>query len=298
MVYRLYEPDYIDSFAQFATTRVAGEKKDGPHPHPQSYLNLEFIHNNIHNWTGGFGKYTGHMAEVAVAGLDPIFFMHHCNVDRQFALWQALNPDDNKPQNWFANLDPPYYDDGTWTIKQDAVDTPQTALAPFHKNETGECFNSDDVKNWMKLGYSYPELQPWLEKYKDEQGNFVYAKYAQDIRDQLKVLYQPPTSPTLHASVKWDIIVNITYDRYISPVCYADHILIFVHFFALVLIVFLFCLFLLFFFLAFLSILFVFPSFLLSFYFFPLFSLYTCFCCHRLIPPLFFRSSFSFLSFL
>ena len=227
MVYRLYEPEYISSFAQFATTRVAGEKKDGPDPDPQSYLNLEFIHNNIHNWTGGFGKFTGHMAEVAVAGFDPIFFMHHCNVDRLFALWQALNPDDNKPQNWFADLDPPYHDDGTWTIKQNAVDTPQTALAPFHKNEKGECFHSDDIKDWMKWGYSYPELQPWLEKYKDEQGNFVYAKYTQDIRNQLSVLYQPPTSPTLHGSVKWDIIVNITYDRYVTPTHDADHITLF-----------------------------------------------------------------------
>ncbi|KAH6627480.1 common central domain of tyrosinase-domain-containing protein [Chaetomium tenue] len=210
MVYRLYEPDYIQSFAQFATTKLAGEKKDGPHARPESYLNLEFIHNNIHNWTGGFGEHTGHMAEVAVAGFDPIFFMHHCNVDRQFALWQALNPGNGK--NWFDNHVPPFYDDGTWAIEQDKVVTPQTTLAPFHKDAAGTCFTSDDIRDWTKLGYSYPELQPW--KYKDEDGKIDHAKYTADIRSQLSVLYQPQGSPTLHESVKWDIIVNITYDRF------------------------------------------------------------------------------------
>lgn len=28
-----------------------------------------------------------------VAGFDPIFWLHHANVDRIFALWQALYPD-------------------------------------------------------------------------------------------------------------------------------------------------------------------------------------------------------------
>jgi tyrosinase len=135
MVYRLYEPDYITSFAQFATTRVPkGEKRD-----PKAYLNLEFIHNNIHNWTGGFGTFMGHMTEVPVAGFDPIFFMHHCNIDRQFAIWQALN--ENNPNNWFDHLEEPYDDDGTWNISPQTIVTPQTPLAPFHKNRQGDCFS-------------------------------------------------------------------------------------------------------------------------------------------------------------
>lgn len=28
-----------------------------------------------------------------VAGFDPIFWLHHANVDRLVAMWQALNPD-------------------------------------------------------------------------------------------------------------------------------------------------------------------------------------------------------------
>jgi len=72
MVYRLYLPDYISSFTQFATTKYRPGKNA-----PSAYLSLEYIHNNIHNWTGGFDNYIGHMTEVPVAAFDPIFYMHH-----------------------------------------------------------------------------------------------------------------------------------------------------------------------------------------------------------------------------
>lgn len=33
------------------------------------------------------------MAYPEVASFDPIFWLHHAQVDRVFAMWQALNPD-------------------------------------------------------------------------------------------------------------------------------------------------------------------------------------------------------------
>ena len=65
---------------------------------------LEAIHDGIHVDVGG------DMSDPAVAGeyilslsitflflfsssaFDPIFFLHHCNVDRLLSLWAALNP--------------------------------------------------------------------------------------------------------------------------------------------------------------------------------------------------------------
>jgi tyrosinase len=32
------------------------------------------------------------MGHPGYAAFDPIFWLHHCNVDRIFALWQVLNP--------------------------------------------------------------------------------------------------------------------------------------------------------------------------------------------------------------
>ncbi|KAK0629237.1 common central domain of tyrosinase-domain-containing protein [Bombardia bombarda] len=201
MVYRLYLPDYIDSFTQFSTTKF---KKT---PSPASYLNLEYVHNNIHNWCGGFDDYAGHMSEPPVSAFDPIFWIHHCNVDRQFALWQAINV--NNKKNWFEDPDEQLKDDGNWSIPADAVDTPTTALAPFHKDTQGTYFTSDDVRDWIKWGYSYPELQPWLEKYK-KNGVFNQDLYVNDVKYEIKQLY----SPSERAQYTADYIINVKYKRF------------------------------------------------------------------------------------
>lgn len=63
---------------------------------------LEAPHNDIHLSVGGFDIPTqgesgqvaganGDMGENNTAAMDPIFFFHHCNVDRMFWLWQKQN---------------------------------------------------------------------------------------------------------------------------------------------------------------------------------------------------------------
>ena len=146
------------------------------------YLSLEGIHNNIHESVGGLG----HMAVVPVAAFDPIFWLHHANVDRLYAIWQALYPD-----KWF-NPDAAFMsqrtDTGTWTNPVGLYDTPQTALTPFHTDANGTYWNSDKQRDWLKLGYSYPELQPWQPKY-NVNGKFNQAAYQKDIRAQIDRLY-------------------------------------------------------------------------------------------------------------
>ncbi|KAJ7480969.1 common central domain of tyrosinase-domain-containing protein, partial [Mycena latifolia] len=70
---------------------------------------LEAIHNDVHNYVGG----NGHMSDPAVAAFDPIFFLHHGNVDRLLALWSALNPG-----VWVTSGEAT---GGTWTIRPDAT---------------------------------------------------------------------------------------------------------------------------------------------------------------------------------
>lgn len=43
------------------------------------------MHNGMHNWIGGPG---GHMTSPAVSPFDPFFYLHHCNIDRLWAMWQ------------------------------------------------------------------------------------------------------------------------------------------------------------------------------------------------------------------
>jgi hypothetical protein len=43
------------------------------------------MHNGLHGWWGGPGQ----MSFPSVSPFDPIFYLHHCNIDRLWAMWQA-----------------------------------------------------------------------------------------------------------------------------------------------------------------------------------------------------------------
>ncbi len=44
---------------------------------------LEFAHNNVHGWVGGT------MADIFIAPADPLFWLHHAQIDRLWSIWQA-----------------------------------------------------------------------------------------------------------------------------------------------------------------------------------------------------------------
>ena len=46
----------------------------------------ELVHNSVHVWVGG-------SMATSTSPNDPVFFMHHCNVDRLWAIWQLQHPD-------------------------------------------------------------------------------------------------------------------------------------------------------------------------------------------------------------
>jgi hypothetical protein len=43
------------------------------------------MHNGIHTW---FGSGSSHMATLTGSPFDPFFYLHHCNIDRLWAMWQ------------------------------------------------------------------------------------------------------------------------------------------------------------------------------------------------------------------
>lgn len=60
-------------------------------------------HNNVHNICGGGG---GHMSN-AMSPLDPVFWVHHCNVDRLWAQWQDAG---NRTPTLAGNYGGQFYD--------------------------------------------------------------------------------------------------------------------------------------------------------------------------------------------
>ncbi|GBB89953.1 hypothetical protein RclHR1_01680024 [Rhizophagus clarus] len=151
----IYQVFLVDDWLKFSSH---GWNADPDHKEINSYghfSSIEVVHDTVHLAVGGHG---GHMANPEIAAFDPIFFLHHCNVDRFFAIWQALHP-----EVWVAESDQTA---GTFTASADVKINAQTPLTPFRKSDKeNEFLNSDDVSNthWQvqirvkkhQLGYPF-----------------------------------------------------------------------------------------------------------------------------------------------
>ena len=85
------------NFTNFAVDH--GTESFGGHPPPQSFLfgALEATpHNNIHAAIGGAN---GLLTNLFYAARDPLFFFHHCNIDRLWESWLAAGLGRANPVN-------------------------------------------------------------------------------------------------------------------------------------------------------------------------------------------------------
>lgn len=115
-----------------------------------SGASVESIHDGIHVWTGGD---LGHMSSVPYSSFDPIFFLHHTNVDRLFAIYQAINP-----RNYVT---PQRNGGGTYGINPDRIDRATSYLEPWLKRGGGR-FSSNDVRDTGVFGYGYADVPKHL----------------------------------------------------------------------------------------------------------------------------------------
>ncbi|EPS39027.1 hypothetical protein H072_7203 [Dactylellina haptotyla CBS 200.50] len=113
------------------------------------------IHGRLHNYLGGsFDGIRGFsiMKSLGYAAFDPIFWLHHNNIDRMMAMWQAANPTLKMRPGKKVDT---YQNPGA--TGNDDLNTP---LYPF-KHPDGSYWTSDDVSDvqsiW-KYGYGYPEV--------------------------------------------------------------------------------------------------------------------------------------------
>jgi tyrosinase len=63
----------------------AAQSTGGARNSIEGWAGEERIHNNVHVWVGGD-------MGLSSSPNDPVFFLHHCNVDRLWAAWQAKHP--------------------------------------------------------------------------------------------------------------------------------------------------------------------------------------------------------------
>jgi tyrosinase len=76
---------------------------------------LELLHGPIHTKNS-----PGHMAPSAVTAFDPMFWLHHANVDRQLALYQAVFPN--------TYMDPCAAGTPTFTIERGEILTADSGM--------------------------------------------------------------------------------------------------------------------------------------------------------------------------
>lgn len=134
--------------------------------HKGNHPSVERVHDHLHLIVGGSG---GQMSYVDTAGFDPIFFFHHCNVDRLVALWQYCYP-----KSWMS--DPDHQSD--LDVDVDAY----TPLTPFRCSRDVYICSRDVRLVEKQCGYSYPEL---IQAHEDDWSPKEMRRYVQDC------LYKP-----------------------------------------------------------------------------------------------------------
>jgi tyrosinase len=63
---------------------------------------LESLHDGVHMWVGGT------MTDIWMAAYDPLFWAHHCMIDRVWYLWQLKHPGAGPPATVLGRALPPF----------------------------------------------------------------------------------------------------------------------------------------------------------------------------------------------
>jgi polyphenol oxidase len=114
------------SFAQFGgTAGAAGSFENG-------------IHGAVHIWTADptMSSAALDMGRLNTAARDPVFYAHHCNIDRLWAEWIRRDPMNHKNPTAAAFLN--------------------KTFSFFDQNSQWKSLRTSDLLNTATLGYSYP----------------------------------------------------------------------------------------------------------------------------------------------
>ena len=128
---------------------------------------LEIPHNNIHDFIGGPG---GNMSDVPISAYDPLFWLHHCNIDRYFYNWMY-----NQTDGFKKKLSPP----------QIPEDTLKGTLSPFFQNDV---YNN----NFNDINYQYGWQNSSLTEFLTVENMLEFDKYPYSYDEIYIEPYNPP----------------------------------------------------------------------------------------------------------
>ena len=125
------------------------------------YTPLETPHNSLHNIIGGP---EGNMTAVNISAFDPLFWMHHCNMDRYYYSWYS-----NMTDNFTKPLYPNYISESSLNkpcapfFKENVYSANWNDYSYGWKNGTGSYAKLSDVIDISKFPYTYDIIKPLLK---------------------------------------------------------------------------------------------------------------------------------------
>jgi tyrosinase len=104
-------------------------------------------HDMVHGLVGGGDQQTlGLMSWPDLAGLDPIFWLHHANIDRLWEVWRGIPTSKGDPN------------DPNWV--KGPANTGQHAFVLPMADGTSWTYTPGDMTDLSKLGYNYDDVSP------------------------------------------------------------------------------------------------------------------------------------------
>ena len=145
----LSEPDY-------ASDRLGGDPGFGG---PETAFNhgegdivgaLEATpHGSMHVAVGGW------MGSFETAGLDPIFWLHHANIDRLWNVWRKSGHQNPSTSSWLTDVSFPFHDSGgniVTHVAKDVVDSTADPLSYQYEDETDPTAAVDSAPRILSVG--------------------------------------------------------------------------------------------------------------------------------------------------
>ncbi|KAK4190860.1 putative tyrosinase [Podospora australis] len=156
--------DYLKSSIYDIFTRVTSFEE---------MRNMSF--ENPHNLVHLRAACNGTLADINWSAFEPIFMLHHTNVDRLFAMWQTIH---YASPITFLNTT----SGGQFATPKGTVITADSPLKPFFSDTDNLKFHtSNSVANISTFGYSYQDDAPW--------GNLDAESRADFVRGRVNSLY-------------------------------------------------------------------------------------------------------------
>ncbi|KAK6355957.1 hypothetical protein TWF718_000333 [Orbilia javanica] len=146
--------------------------------------NIESIHDEVHSAIGG----QGHMTYVPYSAYDPIFWLHHSNMDRLMAMYQSAQPNTfieqgnsvatfANPSSQFDTVDTPLYPfrhrDGSWWTSQNVSTASFDALRNHTVTEINRLYGPSSVTPAKRDVETYQARQEWQAKIVIDQAELL-----------------------------------------------------------------------------------------------------------------------------